>query len=71
MPTLAQCSLALQDSGSQSVVPRLAASMLPGKLVRSADSQAPYQSYRMKNCGGGAQQAVLTSPPGDSDACKV
>ena len=40
-----------------------------GWLIRHANSQAPSQTYWMRNSGGGAQQCVLTSPPGDSEAC--
>lgn len=36
--------------------------------LRNANSQALPQPNRLRNSGGGAQQSVGTSPPGDSDS---
>ena len=38
------------------------------ELVRNADVWAPPQAYWTRKPGGEAQQCVLTSPPGESDA---
>lgn len=39
------------------------------ELVRNANSWAPPQSYLIRQSGWGPAICVLTSPPGNSDAC--
>lgn len=55
---------ALYCNGSQSVVPRSTST----PLVRNATSWASSQTYWSLSFGGGPQQCVFTSHPGDSDA---
>lgn len=38
------------------------------KLIRNAISQAPAQSYCIRNSDHEAQNSAFRSPPGDSDA---
>lgn len=60
-----------QISGSQSVLPRPAASAAPGDLVAKAGPQVPPPVRWIGHSGVGPATWVLTCPAGDSDAAQI